>query len=421
MQNAIFFSLLARGSRAPKTRFKRLTIESWKLFDRLSINFHDRLTILTGANASGKTTILNLLASHFGWEMNELATPIQDSDSGVIRFIKRLWPKGEIPFDATIGKLLYENGKEALLQLPDQDLTKYEIIISPKQPVNGFYSPAHRPTFHYYPVDQVISEKEVTMREAFEQVSQSIRNWIGRVQDKPSNYYIKRALINWCADSGGVGKKSKLEYFNGFEEILKQVLPKSFGFKKFLVRNSEVLLETDSSEFLLDSCSGGISAIIDLVWQIYMFQARTTQGFTVLIDEVENHLHANMQRAILPDLINAFPMVQFIVATHSPLIIGSVRDSNVYALRYNVNMKIESEELDIRNKAKNATDILNKILGVPFTMPLWVEDELDGIVKRYLDREIDQRLFDEIRDDLGKIGLEELMPLAIRKTLKRYD
>ena len=41
----------------------------------------------------------------------------------------------------------------------------------------------------------------------------------------------------------------------------------------------------------------------------------------VVIDEVELHLHSNLQRDILPKLIKHFPKVQFIITSHSPLFI----------------------------------------------------------------------------------------------------
>ncbi|MFZ6008017.1 MAG: AAA family ATPase [Nitrospirota bacterium] len=39
----------------------------------------------------------------------------------------------------------------------------------------------------------------------------------------------------------------------------------------------------------------------------------------VLIDEIDIHLHTDLQRKILPQLIKLFPRVQFIITTHSPL------------------------------------------------------------------------------------------------------
>jgi len=55
--------------------FKNIKIKEWQQFEDINIEFHDKLTILTGANASGKTTILNLLAKHCGWNSTSLATP----------------------------------------------------------------------------------------------------------------------------------------------------------------------------------------------------------------------------------------------------------------------------------------------------------------------------------------------------------
>lgn len=59
------------------------------------------------------------------------------------------------------------------------------------------------------------------------------------------------------------------------------------------------------------------SRIIDITWQLYMF-ADTSESFVAIIDEPENHLHPELQRNFLGNLIKAFPNVQFIVATHNP-------------------------------------------------------------------------------------------------------
>ena len=39
----------------------------------------------------------------------------------------------------------------------------------------------------------------------------------------------------------------------------------------------------------------------------------------VLIDEIDLHLHPRWQRIIVPALLEAFPKLQFVATTHSPL------------------------------------------------------------------------------------------------------
>lgn len=403
-------------------RFKKLTLNHWKQFEKLDIDFHDQLTVLTGANGAGKTTILNLLSPHFGWSTIELATPAKDEKSGFIKFFSRFFTKPIESTDNKVGQLTYTQGAPADINIPNNDAAQYQVGLQPRQAVKGFNIPSHRPTFHYQPVTQLALEKR-DKSQAFQLVSNSSKNRIVGGGDKPSSYYIKETLLTWNIFGYGnpemEADKEYMGYYEGFQVVLKKILPKTLGFEKFSARKSEIVMVTSSGEYMLDGCSGGISALVDLSWQIYMYSTQEKEQFTVLIDEIENHLHATMQRAILPDLILAFPNVQFIVSTHSPLIIGSVKNSNVYALRYNENKKIESELLDLENKAKNATEILNEVLGVSFTMPIWVENTLNDIVKKHSGQEMNENLFEKMRNELKEVGLEDLMPLAIKDTLKK--
>lgn len=178
---------------------------------------------------------------------------------------------------------------------------------------------------------------------------------------------------------------------------------------------------------MLDSASGGLMAIIDIAWRIYMF-SRNHKSFVVTMDEPENHLHPTMQRTLLKRLVDAFPTTQFIIATHSPFMVTSVRDSSVYALRYRQNedmsaieaglappRSVYSQRLDLGDKVATANDTLREVLGVPATMPEWVEMELDKTIARYRTMPLDSVAFVQLRKDLADMGFEDFYVDAVQK------
>lgn len=62
---------------------------------------------------------------------------------------------------------------------------------------------------------------------------------------------------------------------------------------------------------------------------------RMTPG-VIMIDEVDVFLHPRWQRHVLQDLMNAFPKIQFIVSTHSPFIVQSLKQGQLISFDENV-------------------------------------------------------------------------------------
>ncbi|UTD14933.1 AAA family ATPase [Tenacibaculum mesophilum] len=405
--------------------FKKLEINDWKMFQKIEIDFHPQLTILTGANGSGKTTILNILSRHFGWNYRELATPAKDKETGVFKFFTRLFKKPIETPDNSIGKIIYSNDSLSNLVLPQNgNNAQYHVQLKNQQPVQGLSIPSHRPTYNYRQVSNIPTQKR-TRQQAYQLLFNSYRERYEHGGGQSSNYFIKETLLNWAIGGSGnefIEADSELkENFRGFEKVLSKIMPQNIGFKSLTIRNYEIVLVTESGDFMLDAVSGGLSSIIDLAWQIYTQERLKSNTITVLIDEIENHLHASMQRSILPDLISAFPNVQFIVSTHSPLVVGSVKESFVHAFRY-VDGRVVNEKLDLINKARNANEVLNEVLGVSFTMPIWVENYLNEVVEKYSKVDLTENIFDNLRNELKQVGLEELMPVAIKQSIsKRND
>jgi len=115
-------------------KFKGIKIEKWQQFDDVQINFHERLTVLTGANGSGKTTILALLAKHFGWNLHSLATPKRDKLTRTWKWITGfLLPDINDGTGNAIGEITYSDNSKAKLINPNQNSAQYQIEIQNQQ------------------------------------------------------------------------------------------------------------------------------------------------------------------------------------------------------------------------------------------------------------------------------------------------
>ncbi len=57
----------------------------------------------------------------------------------------------------------------------------------------------------------------------------------------------------------------------------------------------------------------------------------------VLIDEIDLHLHPKWQQHVIADFRQCFPKMQFIITTHSPAVLSTVKKENIREIKVDFN------------------------------------------------------------------------------------
>lgn len=411
--------------------FKNLTVAGWRQFSNVEIGFHPRLTVIAGANGAGKSTLLRILSQHFGFSYSLIATPTLNK-LGMFSYITGIFgfSRGAVDSNGgSIGALTYSNGVSSALTVPQQGSATYAVGIQQPQQVNGLFINSHRPMSGYQAIAS-IPTNAISVEQAYQAYSQEVQNKYNNSYSQYSPIYrIKEAIISMATFGPGnrnVQRNESLDKnYEAFKLMLSKVLPETIGFKDISIRIPDVVIVTKTGEFVLDASSGGLMALIDLAWQMFLY-SRDKDSFVAVLDEPENHLHPSMQRVIVGNLLEAFPNAQIIIATHSPFVVSSVKDSSVYVLRYTDGIELEgpqrtvySEKLDNINKAGTASDILRSVLGVPVTLPLWAENDIEHIVAEFDINQLHADGISRLRMRLEQVGLGDYYADALGRIAKR--
>lgn len=130
------------------------------------------------------------------------------------------------------------------------------------------------------------------------------------------------------------------QWFEQLEGLLKRIFDDETVHLEFDEETFEFYIIQEGKEpFDFNTLSSGYQAVLDIVLDIIMrMQNQTKRSFDfklpgiVLIDEIETHLHLELQKNIMPLLTTIFPNIQFVVTTHSPFILNSLQDVVIFDL-----------------------------------------------------------------------------------------
>lgn len=134
-----------------------------------------------------------------------------------------------------------------------------------------------------------------------------------------------------------------------------------------------VLFKTKDGSFRYTELGYGyqsmLSWVIDLckrLFDAYPEKENPLHGEAiVLVDEIDLHLHPKWQREIISYLSDAFPNIQFIVTTHSPLVVQSINNINLYLLNRDEEGKVHIKKSQQQNYSGwTVEEILRDTMGL---------------------------------------------------------
>ncbi|RVH76908.1 hypothetical protein CN204_31895 [Sinorhizobium meliloti] len=145
---------------------------------------------------------------------------------------------------------------------------------------------------------------------------------------------------------------------------------------RFTRDDGHIVIEASGGPIRLEEMSVGYKSIIamatDIIRELLRFYDNLEfASATVLVDEIETHLHPRWKMRIMSCLRRAFPQVQFIVTTHDPLCLRGMYDGEVFVLhRPDGDQRIEKIENLPAIKGMRAEQLLtSEFFGLGSTDP----------------------------------------------------
>ena len=199
------------------------------------------------------------------------------------------------------------------------------------------------------------------------------------LQDHPSKQLVKY-LVNlktteaFAKTNGNEARAAEIHaWFDRFQNVLRSIYSDDTLELKFDIETfAFTICQAGHDPFDFNSMSMGYAAVFDIIGDLIMrmeSKRRYDLEGLVLIDEIETHLHVDLQKKIVPILTRLFPNIQFVLTTHSPFILNSTANAVVYDLEKKLLVKDGLTDLPYEGVVEGYfdTDLLSAELRQKFT------------------------------------------------------
>lgn len=404
-------------------QIKQINFNNFKSIEESEIHFKEGFNLVVGNNGTGKTTILEGIslgiASFFekitdvpckGISSSDVRIDIGMSGDATVstKYHVPTIIKSEIILNDTSFSITRERKDESGTSRTTNQPKK--LAIAAQSLLNN--TNALLPLFSFQSSSRVWQQKKSDFASDLKTLSNGLERKRGYVGCLDSAIDTK-GIVNWvlAMDYAEYQKKSNIREYRAFQEIVTnfmkemEELPDSPKLH-YSTALSELVYETPVGTYKISQLSAGYQSVLWMVMDLayravtlnpHIHLTETPITGIVLIDEIDMHLHPKWQWKIVSALTKTFPCVQFIAATHSPIVISSCKNANIILMGENQEIDYlpsgygvsVNDVLDLRLDSMDKPEIVSKLMS-----------EFDEAMEDF-DKEVIERKIEELSEELG--------------------
>ncbi|WP_032633246.1 AAA family ATPase [Pseudomonas syringae USA007] len=377
-------------------RLDHLHLQNFRCYEDAHFDFQPGFNLLVGVNGSGKTSLLLGVACCFrnflqtmetSYSPNHSLITETDARFTIVKFEDRLRFERNFPIKISANGDAFDFPEWDVSFERNSPIPSYSVPISlklqEKLRILDATLPTDLPVFAFYKANRRWLASPVTPEQAAQSKPSRLNAYTGWF-DAASNL---ESFENWLIGKTleRLQRMSRARHNGVFDDELTWInsaiqcaLPDSKGIeydmelRGLVVDLGEKLIPFND---LSDGQRGMVALFADIARRICLLNPHMgknvlskTNGI-IVIDELDIHLHPGWQRTIAPALKKAFPSVQFIAASHSPQVIGSLQPGEVILLNNHDSSHPHA------TYGLDSSSILEEVMGVSQREP-----EIEGLL-----------------------------------------
>lgn len=371
-------------------RIKNVDIKNFRCYEVAKLDLHPHINIMVGVNGTGKTSILEAIRILLGGIYceidkveNKITMPAITEDDVRLHNLEAQFDTkigGTMDLDAhlaqnrtaTWDRWLEKKGGKTKFSKPKEA----KALSSRIQEIIRNGENEAIPLIAYYSTDRYKKEKKNTGLEAD---GSRLRGYYNALDAMSNSWFFLNIIRTETYAEIQEGTPSpilKLVY-----DVIRQCVPNCKELQHN-IKQDRLIIKLDNGEQMpYNALSDGVRSVLSLAMELalrcYLLNpylgenaAELTPG-VVLIDEIDLHLHPEWQLHIVNDLAKVFPLIQFVMSTHAPLVISSIKEGKIFSIA-------DQQVYDFPNQYGQKTDQILKTMGSPLG-----SQDLDNVLAEY--------------------------------------